>query len=196
MWNNVRSFSVGYVQTIPGVINAGITLQRTSVSSAGHSYPYPELLEVLCDIHTRTRNFWNFCTPVATIPGVWVQHVVYPLGTSVSSVRPCHNTPNFWKFCKASVPVPGTSVSPVRSPHPYPKPLVTSERLAQYLGYGYTIDKIPGEPCIHSGLIRRIIVKIKIHSSCEIEDSVEIHLCKLCVILRSRVLLGVSSLRI
>ena len=29
---------------------------------------------------------------------------------------------------------------------------------------------------------------MKIHSSCEIEDFVETHLCKLCVILRSRVL--------
>ena len=28
---------------------------------------------------------------------------------------------------------------------------------------------------------------MKIHSSCEIEDFVETHLCKLCVILRSRV---------
>ena len=35
------------------------------------------------------------------------------------------------------------------------------------------------------------IIKIKIHSSCEIEDFVETYLCKLCVILRSRVLLGV-----
>ena len=33
-----------------------------------------------------------------------------------------------------------------------------------------------------------IIIKIKIHSSFEIEDLVETHLCKLCVILRSRVL--------
>ena len=32
------------------------------------------------------------------------------------------------------------------------------------------------------------IIKIKIHSSCEIEFFVETHLCKLCVILRSRVL--------
>ena len=32
------------------------------------------------------------------------------------------------------------------------------------------------------------ILKIKIHSSCEIEYFVETHLCKLCVILRSRVL--------
>ena len=31
-------------------------------------------------------------------------------------------------------------------------------------------------------------IKIEIHSSCEIEDFVETHLCKLCVILRSRVL--------
>ena len=33
-----------------------------------------------------------------------------------------------------------------------------------------------------------IIIKIKIHSSCEIEYFVETHCCKLCVILRSRVL--------
>ena len=32
------------------------------------------------------------------------------------------------------------------------------------------------------------IIKIKIHSGCEIEDFVETNLCKLCVILRSRVL--------
>ena len=32
------------------------------------------------------------------------------------------------------------------------------------------------------------IIKMKIHSSCEIEYFVETHLCKLCVILRSRVL--------
>ena len=32
------------------------------------------------------------------------------------------------------------------------------------------------------------IIKIKKHSSCEIEHFVETHLCKLCVILRSRVL--------
>ena len=31
------------------------------------------------------------------------------------------------------------------------------------------------------------IIKIEIHSKCEIEDCLETHLCKLCVILRSRV---------
>ena len=54
-------YEVGYVQTIPGAFTPGITLlQRTSGSSVGHSYPYPELLDVLLhcnDIHTRTRNF-------------------------------------------------------------------------------------------------------------------------------------------
>ena len=37
-------------------------------------------------------------------------------------------------------------------------------------------------------LLHCIIIKIKLQSSCEIEDFVETHLCKLCVILRSRVL--------
>ena len=47
-----RVCSVGHSQTVPGVFSPGIPLQRPSVSSAGHSYPYPELLEVLYDIHT------------------------------------------------------------------------------------------------------------------------------------------------
>ena len=42
------------------------------------------------------------------------------------------------------------------------------------------------------GSILSIIIKMKIHSSCEIEDFFETHLCNLCVVLRSRVLLGVS----
>ena len=40
----------------------------------------------------------------------------------------------------------------------------------------------------HVNYVRISVIKIKIHSSCEIEYFVEIHLCKLCVILRSRVL--------
>ena len=43
---------------------------------------------------------------------------------------------------------------------------------------------------LNNGTARNVswydIIKIKIHSSCEIEDFVETHLCKLCVILRSR----------
>ena len=35
------------------------------------------------------------------------------------------------------------------------------------------------------------IIKINIHSSCETEDFVETHLCKLCVLLQSSVLLCV-----
>ena len=106
--------SVGYVQTVPEIFTPGITLQRTSVSSLGHSYPYPEILNIMYGIHTCTRNFWKFCTPVAKIPGIRVPHVLYPLGTSVSSVRLCHNTRKLWKFCKTSIPVPRTAGSSLR----------------------------------------------------------------------------------
>ena len=41
-----------------------------------------------------------------------------------------------------------------------------------------------------------IIIKIKIHSSCEIEDFVETHLCKLFVILQSHALRVVWCIRI
>ena len=86
-------------------------LQRTSVSSVGHSYPYPELLEVLYDIHTRNRKFWKFCTPVPQIPGVRVYHfhnicefIATIPGTSVSSVSLPYRTRNFCKFCKIPIP--------------------------------------------------------------------------------------------
>ena len=81
-----RLCSVGYAQTIPGVFTPGITLQGTYARSVGHSYPCPELLEVLYDIHTRTRNFWKFCTPVSQIPGVRVHH--------------------FYNLCEFCTPVP------------------------------------------------------------------------------------------
>ena len=67
---------------------------------------YPELLEVLYDFRTRTRNFWNFCKISVPLPG-----------TSVTSVRLWHNTR-------------GTGM--------------------------YAFVAIPGELCIHSGLIRRV----------------------------------------
>ena len=91
------------------------------MSSVQHSYPYKELLRVLCDIHTRTRNLCEFCTPRATIPGVRVQHFLYAPGTSVSSVLPCHNTRSFCEFCNTSIRVPETSVSSVRLLYPYPE---------------------------------------------------------------------------
>ena len=46
-------------------------------------------------------------------------------------------------------------------------------------------------PCFENNVVEIIIpdiIKIKLHSSCEIEYFVETHICKLCVILRSRVL--------
>ena len=87
----------------------------------------PELLLVLWDIHTRTRNFCEFCTPRATIPGVRVQHLLYPPGTSVSSIRPCHNTRNFRKFCNTFIPVHETSGSSVRLLALYPESTNSTE---------------------------------------------------------------------
>ena len=72
-----------------------IPVPGTSVSSVGHSYPYPELLWVLYHIHTRTRNFREFCTPRTTITGLRVHCFLYAPGTFVRSVRPCHNSRSF-----------------------------------------------------------------------------------------------------
>ena len=107
--------------------------------------PVPELLLVLQDIHTRTRNFCEFGTPRATIPGVRVQHLSYPPGTPVSSVRPCHNTRNFWNFCNTFILVPETSGSSVRLPYPYPKSTNPTEHglenLAMFLNFR-KLDKL------------------------------------------------------
>ena len=75
----------------------------TSVSFVGHSYPYPELLQVLYASATNTQGTGKAFS--------------YLPGTSVSSVRPCHNTWNFCNFCNTFIPVPGTSVSAVRPVH-------------------------------------------------------------------------------
>ena len=87
------------------VFTPGITLQRTSVTSVGHSYPYPELLEVLCAGVTKTRGTGTAC--------------LYLPGTSGSSVRPCHITRKFWQFCKTFIPVPGSYGSSVRLSYLY-----------------------------------------------------------------------------
>ena len=90
---------VVFCRVIPGVNTLGITLQRTSVSCIGHSYP--ELLEVLYDIHTRTRKFWKFCTPVPQIPAGYRYIICI---TYVGSVRVLQfNTRNFCGFCNTAV---------------------------------------------------------------------------------------------
>ena len=45
-------------------------------------------------------------------------------------------------FCEIPIPFPGTSV--------------TSVRLVQYSGYGYTSVRVPGEPGLRSGLTQRM----------------------------------------
>ena len=103
--NNTRGIYPGYYPTknFCEFCSTFISVPGTSGSSVRHSYPYPELLEVLYDIHTRTRgmgiSFYNY----------------------VSSVRPCHNTRNICEFCNTSVPYPEVSVSSVRSPYPNPE---------------------------------------------------------------------------
>ena len=128
---------------MPGVFTPIITLQRTSVTSVGHSSP--ERLEVLYAGATKTRGtgtaciyppgpsgnsvrlchntrkFCEFCKTRATMPRERVQHVLNPPGTSVSSACLCHNTRNFWKFCNSSIPIPETSGSSIRPPYPYPE---------------------------------------------------------------------------
>ena len=118
-------------------------------------YQYPELLWVLYNIHTRTKNFWvlwvlydihtrtrNFrkiCTPVPQYPGYGCSiflpgHNVCKLCTPVPEYPELlevledfyARTRNFCWFCMTFIPVPGTSVSSV-----CPVP--------QYPGYGYGI---------------------------------------------------------
>ena len=97
-------------------------------------YPCPELLWVLYNIRTRTKNFCEFCTTFIPVPGTSLRSVrpchntqgtgtafSHLPGTSVSSVRPRRNTRNFCKFFKTFIPVPGTSVSSLRHSYPYPE---------------------------------------------------------------------------
>ena len=51
--------------------------------------------------------------------------------------------------------------------------------------------KYPIDRWMESMFILMIFLKIYLHSSCEIENFVETHIRKLCVILLSRLLLGV-----
>ena len=98
----------GYIIFIPArnfcMFCTPFTIPETSGSSVRLSYPYPELLDVLYYFHTLTLNFYEFCATRLTIPGVRVQHDLYPPGTSVSSVRPCRNTRHFCEFCNTSIP--------------------------------------------------------------------------------------------
>ena len=113
-------------------------------------YPYPKLLLVLRDIHTRTRNFCKFFTPRVAIPGVRVKQLLYPPGTSVTYVRPCHNTRNFWKFCNSFIPVPETSGSSVRPPYRYPESTNPTEHSLAKFGWDRREFQTFGLPCHRS----------------------------------------------
>ena len=73
----------GWVLTEPG----------TSASSVGPSYAYPERM-------------WVLYTPCHNTRGTGVTHLMFPAGTSVRYLRPCHNAGNFLKFCNTFIPIP------------------------------------------------------------------------------------------
>ena len=112
----------GTYKQYPGyLLTPGTTLQWTAVSSAGHSFPYPHVLEVLLyDNHILTRNFWMFCTPVSKYPGYGCS-MFCTLSEPLWGLYACHDSQNFWKFCTTSVPIPGTSGSSEIYSYPYPE---------------------------------------------------------------------------
>ena len=108
-------------------------------------HPMDNYKAVFCRVltnHTRgiypgyypTKDSCKFCKAFIPVPGTSVSSVrpchntrstgtafSYLPGTSASSVCPCHTTRNFCEFCNFYVSVPGTSVSAVRTPYPYPE---------------------------------------------------------------------------
>ena len=117
---------------------AGITGTRIFCMFCTTSTPVQRTSVSLYDIHTRTRNLCKICTTAFFhLPGTSVSSVrpchntqnflkscrtLIPVSeTSVGTVRPCHNTRNFWNFCKTFIPVPGTSESSLRHWYPYHK---------------------------------------------------------------------------
>ena len=122
--------SEGYTQNYTRSIYPGYYPTKNFCNFCRTLIPVPELLEIMYAGAAKTRD-----TGTAFL---------YLLGTSVSSVRPCHNTRKFWNFCKTFIPVPrtwkfcktfipgpGTSVSSVRSVLQYPR-------------YGYELTDVPG----------------------------------------------------
>ena len=88
-----------------------IPVPGTSVSSVRHSYPYPELLEILYarghnTLGTVNRNFCEFCKP--ELQYTELLEVLYDIRT---------RTQNFWKFCNILIPLLGNPVTPARLWH-------------------------------------------------------------------------------
>ena len=84
----------------------------------------------MCDIHTRTRNFYEFCTTFIPVPE-----------PSVSSVRPWHNTRGTGT---TFVYLRGTSVSSARLHIPTRNFCEFWKTVAQYPGTGIPLSQCPG----------------------------------------------------
>ena len=75
------------------------------------------------------------------------RHILYPPGTSMSSVRPCHNTRDFCEFCNTSIPVPETSRSSVRLlSYPYPESTNPTEHITLECSASHEVEKRKSSP--------------------------------------------------
>ena len=126
----------GWVLTEPG----------TSASSVGPSYPYPERM-------------WVLYTPCHNTRGTGVTHLMFPAGTSVRYVRPCHNAGNFLKFCNTFIPIPEL-LEVLKGSHSYSYPESTNPT-SHYLEI---FDLTTGVYCIFQSMNRVAETTIFVHS--------------------------------
>ena len=84
---------------------------------------------------------------------------VYLPGTSVSSVRPCHNTRNFCEFRNTSIPVPETSGSCARLPYPYPESTNPTEHHNLGNLHSTCVPQTPANTLLTNGVTTLVIWK-------------------------------------
>ena len=107
----------------------------------------------MSDIRTRTRNFWKFRKILVPLPGNDVTPVRLwhnTRGTGIPSLQYSGYGYTFVTIGYTFVTIPGVRVYLRYNTRGTGIPSL------QYLGYGCTFATIPGERCIHSGLIQKM----------------------------------------